>query len=95
MTFGFTISLMKKIMFTGLPDQPYVEPNTFVSDARPDVVDPFEYLGSILSGDGSLDSEMNLRIEKAGKAVEKLEIYLWADRGIIFKTKLSFYEAYV
>jgi hypothetical protein len=64
--FGLTISLKKtKVMFTPPPGHPYVEPNIFVEGTKLDVVDSFVYLGSTLSRDISLDSEIHLRIKEA------------------------------
>ena len=61
--FGLTISLRKtKVMFTPAPGKPYIEPNIFVNGTRLEVVDTFLYLGSALSGDGSLDAEIHSRI---------------------------------
>ena len=94
--FGLTIILNKtKVMFTPPPVHPYAEPNIFVEGTRLDVVDSFVYLGSTLSRDGSLVSEIHLRIEKASKACRKLENRVWSDGVITIKTMFSVYESYV
>ena len=94
--FGLTISLTKtKVMFTPPPGSPYIEPNIFVQGTRLEVVDTFTYLGSSVARNGSLDSEIHLRIEKASKCFGKLEKRLWADRGITTRTKLSVYNSCV
>ena len=94
--FGLTISLDKtKVMYTAPPGQPYIEPNIFVCSKRLEVVDSFVYLGSCISKDGSLDSEVQLRIQKASKAFGKLENRVWADKGITKHTKLSVYGSCV
>ena len=94
--FGLTISLKKtKVMYTAPPGQPYIEPNIFIQGTRLDVVNTFVYLGSSISRDGSLDSEVHLRIQKASKAFGKLEKRVWADKGITKGTKLSVYGSCV
>lgn len=79
-------------MYTPPPGHPYVEPNIFVEGPRLDVVGSglVLYLGSSFSRDGSLDSEIHLRIERASKAFDKLENRVWSDRAITIKTNLSF-----
>ena len=94
--FGLTISLEKtKVMYTPPPGQGYIEPNIYVQGTRLKVVDTFVYLGSSIARDGSLDSEVHLRIAKACKAFGALEKRVWSDRGITLKTKLSVYESCV
>ena len=94
--FGLTISLKKtKVMYTAPPAQPYSEPNIFVQGARLETVDTSVYHGSSIARDGSLDSEVYLRIRKASKAFGKLERLVSSDRGITTKTKLSVYESCV
>ena len=61
---------MMKVIFNPLPGQPYVELNNFIKGTRLNVIDPFLYLGSILSRDGFLDSEINLRIINVSKPSE-------------------------
>ena len=78
-------------MSTPPSGQPHVEPNIFVQRTRLVVVDSFVYLGSILSWDGSINSEINLRIEKASKVFEKRENRVWSYRDLT-KTNLSDHE---
>ena len=82
-------------MYSPPPGQDYIEPNIFVQGKRLNVVDTFIYLGSSIARDGSLDSEVQLRIAKACKAFGALEKRVWSDRGITIKTKLSVYESCV
>ena len=94
--FGLTISLKKTVvMYSPPPGVPYMEPNIFVDGKRLKVVDTFEYLGSILSRDGTLDAEIRHRIAQASSAFGKLETRVWRDRGITVNTKISVYEACV
>lgn len=48
-------------------------PNIYVNGTHLGVVDIFVYLGSTLSCDGSLDAEVQTRIQKALVAFGKLE----------------------
>ena len=73
----------------------YAEPNIFVNGTRLEVVDSFVYLGSSLSKDGTLDSEVLLRIQKATKSFGALENCVWSDRNITLKTKVSVYKSCV
>lgn len=57
------------------------------------MVDSLIYFGRTLSKDGSLDSEINLRIEKASKAFGWIENLMGSDKGITFKTELSICES--
>ena len=95
--FGLTISLEKtKVMLTPPPGHQYIEPNIYVKGTRlKAVVDSFVYLGSTLSRDGSLDSEISLRIARASKAFGELEKRVWSDRAISIRTKISVYESCV
>lgn len=94
--FGLTISLKKtKVMFTPAPGAPYVEPNILIQGTRLDVVDSFVYLGSSLSRDGSLDSEIDLRLGKASTAFGTLQKRVWSDRDLALSTKLCVYDACV
>lgn len=54
-----------KFICTPIPEQGYVEPNI--------VLDIFVYVGRTRARDGSLDSGIKLRIEKASKALSKLQ----------------------
>ena len=94
--FGLSISIKKtQVMFTPAPGEPYAEPDIFVEGTRLAVVDSFVYLGSSLSRDGSLDSEVNRRIGKACVAFGKLEDRVWSDHDLTLSTKLSVYDACV
>ena len=82
-------------MFTPAPGELCNEPNIVINDTRLDVVDTFVYLGSTLSGDGSLDAEIHLRIQKSSVAFGKLEKRVLSDRIIYLKTKISVYKSCV
>ena len=94
--FGLTISLEKtKVMFTPAPGHPYAEPDILVYGSRLAVVKSFVYLGSSISYDGSLDTEINERIAKASSAFGRLEERVWSDKDLTRNTKLSVYETCV
>ena len=94
--FGLKISLKKtKVMFTPAPDEPYIQPNIIVYGTRLGVVDTFLYLGSFVSRDGALDTEIYSRISKGAVAFGKLEKRVWADRGITINTKINIYKTCV
>ena len=81
-------------MFTPAPGKPYIEPKITVNDARLDVVDTL-YLGSPVSRDSSLDTEIYSRISKASIVFEKLEKRVWVDHDIIIKSKINVYRTCV
>jgi len=47
----------------------YTDPTIKVNDTILDTVDSFIYLGSSLSKDGTLDSEIEFRLKKAGASL--------------------------
>jgi len=60
-----TISLKKtKVMYTPAPGTAYTDPTIKFNDTVLDTVDSFIYLGSSLSKDGTLDSEIEHRLKK-------------------------------
>ena len=94
--FGLTISLGKtKVMYTPAPGDPYVEPDIYVHGTRLEVVESFIYLGSSLSDDGSLDSEIKQRIAKASSSFGRLRERVWADKNLTINTKLAVFESCV
>ena len=88
--FGLNIGLKKaKVMFTPAPDEPYIEHNITVNNARLDIADTFIYFGSTLSRDGLLDAEIYSCISKASVAFGKLEKKDWADSDIPINKKIG------
>ena len=59
------------------------------------VVHHFEYLGSIVSDDCSLDKEVESRIAKASRAFGSLSRILWYQRKIKRHTKLRLFRAVI
>ena len=73
----------------------HVEPNIFVQGTRLEMVDYFVYLCSTRSREGSFDSEINLRIEKASQVFGKIKNRKRSDRGITIEIKMRDYESCV
>ena len=59
-----------------------------------EVVSSFTYLGSCISNDGGVDSEIHARIGKARAAFSKLR-HLWREKGVSERLKGRVYEAAV
>lgn len=58
-------------------------------------LDKFTYLGSTISNNGSIDTEILKIIQSAASAFGKLRGRLWDQRGIDLKTKMKVYRAIV
>ncbi|MBJ5627121.1 hypothetical protein JGG67_23160 [Salmonella enterica subsp. enterica serovar Derby] len=56
-------------------------------------VPDFSYLGTVISGDGKLDRELDNRICKAGKVCSQLYKTIFSKKEVSQKTKLSVYNA--
>jgi hypothetical protein len=94
--FGLCISLKKtEVIFQPKPGSRYT-PSPILINRKPLVyVDSFKYLGSVLSSDTSIDSEISSRISKASLAFGRLDQRLWKRHEISLTTKLSVYRAIV
>ena len=88
--FGLTISLNKtNIMGQDVSDTPHIT----IGDHALEVVDNFTYLGSCISSNLSLDSELNVRIGKASTAMARLAARVWDNSLLTINTKV--YQACV
>ena len=65
------------------------------ADCEVEVVDNFTYLGSCISSNLSLDSELNVRIGKAATAMARLEKRVWDNSLLTINTKMKVYQACV
>ena len=90
--FGLTISVKKTEVMT---QNTTSDPSISVNDCILKVVDQFKYLGSTISRNLSLDSEINIRIGKAASAQAKLNERVWENKNLTINTKMRVYRACV
>ena len=92
--FGLTISIKKTEVFKqtrSRVDNGYV----LINGAPLTAVDSFCYLGSMMSSDAALDSEISQRIAKASSSFGRLKKRLWNEHGVSLGTNISVYCAVV
>ena len=90
--FRLTISVKKTEVLT---QNTTSDPSISVNDCILKVVDQFKYLGSTISRNLSLDSEVNIRIGKAASAQAKLNESVWENKNLTINTKMRVYRACV
>lgn len=90
--FGLTISLKKTEVMAQGTDSP---PSIHIGDYDLNVVSQFQYLGSTISSNLSLEPEMNARIAKAAAVMSKLQKRVWANKNLTDNTKMQVYRACV
>ena len=90
--FGLTISIKKTNI---LGQDVSSAPSISVGDCTLDVVKDFTYLGSNISSNLSLDTELNMRIGKASAAMARLTKRVWENTMLTIKTKTQVYQACV
>uniref|UniRef100_A0A5F8H9R7 RNA-directed DNA polymerase n=1 Tax=Monodelphis domestica TaxID=13616 RepID=A0A5F8H9R7_MONDO len=94
--FGLTISLSKtEVLFQPAPGRPTNQPCITINGTQLSTVNTFKYLGSTIANDGSLDHEINARIQKASQALGRLRCKVLQHRGVSTATKLKVYNAVV
>jgi hypothetical protein len=95
--FGLTVSLKKtEVMHQPAPDVTNtVPPLITVNNTALHVADKFCYLGSTVTQDLSLDTEIATRISKAASAFGMLYKRVWDERGVRLCTKIQVYNAVV
>ena len=77
--------------------RPYTEKDTLdinVEGLPIEQVSDFKYLGTVISGDGTIDKELSTRIQKASGAFNLLGS-IWHNRNIKTSTKIRIYKAAV
>ena len=89
--FGLTISIRK----TNVMVQGADPPNIYINGTKLDVVDQFTYLGSTITTDLSLDTEISKRIGKASATLSRLTQRVWANKMLSINTKIAVYRACV
>ena len=94
--FGLTISIKKtEVMFQPAPGNLPHDPQIKVNGQNLNSVETFTYLGSTLSHNATVDTEVNNRVSKASSAFGRLRKTVWERRGISLPTKLKVYRAVV
>ena len=90
--FGLTISLKK----TNVLGQDTVElPAITIDDYELDVVEQFTYLGSTVTENLSLDTEIDKRIGKAATTLAGLTSRVWTITKLTVKTKIPVLSAHL
>ena len=90
--FGLTISVSKtKILCQDVSEVPRIS----IGNHTLEVVDKFTYLGSNITSNLSLDSELNVRIGKASTAMARLTKRVWDNSMLTLGTKMKVYQACV
>ena len=90
--FGLTISIKKTNI---LGQDVSSAPSISIGDCTLDVVEDFTYLGSNISSNLSLDTELNMRIGKASAAMARLTKRVWENTMLTIKSKTQVYQACV
>ena len=90
--FGLTISLKKtEVMGQGTDSPPHIH----IGSHELSTVNRFQYLGSTISSDLSLEQEINSRIAKASGIMSKLHKRVWSNKNLTVNTKMQVYRACV
>ena len=90
--FGLTISLKKtNVLGQGTESPPVIT----IDDYELDVVHQFTYLGSTITKNLSLDTELDKRIGKAATTLAHLTSCVWTNPKLTMKTKMAVYNACV
>ena len=95
---GLTINYKKTKLLAVLPgaDAHPPSPISLHPDCDPiEVVPSFQYLGSYLSNNCTLDVEISTRITKSSQSYGSLNRILWHQRKIMSTTKLSIFGSVV
>jgi hypothetical protein len=90
--FGLTISLQKTKVLGQAVD---ISPAVTIDDYELAVEHQFTYLGSIVSNNLTLDSEINNRVGKAAAVFAQLRKRVWENQKLTTKTKAMVYSSCV
>ena len=90
--FGLTISIKKtEVLGQGTTAPPNIRIGSQVLNA----VERFQYLGSTISSNLSLEPEISSRIAKASAVMSKLHKRVWSNNNLTVNTKMQVYKACV
>ena len=90
--FGLTISLKKTEVMSHGTESP---PSIHIGDYDLNPVSQFQYLGSTISSNLSLEPEISARIAKATGMMSKFQKRVWDNNNLINNTKMQVYRACV
>ncbi|XP_055489048.1 uncharacterized protein LOC129695774 [Leucoraja erinacea] len=90
--FGLTISLKKTNVLGQDTEAPLV---ITIDDYELDAVHQFTYLGSTITANLSLDTNIDKRIGKAATTLARLTTRVWTNPKLTAKTKIAAYDACV
>lgn len=94
--FGLSVNHSKtKVLFQPIPHTCPPTPVIKVDDISLEVVEQFQYLGSLLSQNMKIDLEVEHRIQAASVAFGKLWRRVFGDHDIRLRTKISVYKAVI
>ena len=94
--FGLIISIKKtETMYQPAPGNVYAPQSVSIDGKLLNAVKSFNYLGSTMSNDATIDLEITARIAKATSAFGRLYKRLWTNRNIRLDTKIAVYKASV
>ena len=88
--FGLTISIKKTNIMGQHVTHP---PSIYIKDHYLDNVSQFTYLGSTISDNLSLDTELGKRIGKAATTLARLTGRVWENSRLTIHTKMAVYKA--
>ena len=90
--FGLTISIKKTTVMGQLVDN---TPKICIESEQLKTVNEFTYLGSVISDNLSLETELNQRIGKASATLSRLTKRVWTNKKLTERTKILVYKACV
>ena len=70
-------------------------PSLFIHNYKLEVVHEFVYLGSTITDNLFIDSELNKRIGKAAMTLSRLTKHVWSNNRLTEHTKVNVYKACV
>ena len=94
--FGLKVNLSKtEVLYQPPSGQPHIDPSIVLDGTALKSVKQFTYLGSALTSDATIDTEINNRISKASAAFGRLYSRVWNQHDLRLQTKINVYNAVV